>query len=193
MMNQNKETSSRNPNLESMALFYDDGFWDIFLGALFIGAALYALSGSMAAYLFSLGGLLILVIGRIAITQPRAPKPAAEFSHKIKQSFLLGLLVIIMLMLSAMWLLPAQGLLSEPTSTAIISSLMVPLMLFYFAYLINFKRLYGYAFLVAIFTFTGQFISPSAGDWTQLLAGLLIMTIGFIHLNRFLKYNALPR
>jgi len=51
-------------------LYFQDGLWDIFLGLLFLGTGLRALTGNLWFYLLVLAGVLALILGKRWITLP---------------------------------------------------------------------------------------------------------------------------
>ena len=89
-------------------------------------------------------------------------------------------------------LLPALGIAETGQTAGFILALTVPLIFVYMAYLLDFRRLYGYALLVAIFMLAAEFISTEAGAAAQVGAGMVALIVGIWRLARFLRAYPMP-
>lgn len=173
-------------------LYYEDGLFDIFLGLLFLGGGLRELTDSLWSYLFVLAGILIFVFGRRMMTLPRVGVIKFGPRRKAQRKVLFFVILTAVLLTLLLLLLPFLGITAVGPTAGLILTLVVPLIFVYMAYLMAFKRLYGYAVLVAIFMLATELISTQAGAWAQVGAGLIALITGLWHLVRFTQAYPLP-
>jgi hypothetical protein len=173
-------------------VYYEDGLWDIFLGLLLLGGGLRSLNGSLWFYLFIVAGVLAFVLGRKFMTIPRVGVIKFGPQREHRRRVLLILLLVSVLLAIALLLPPALGLAAPGAAAGLVLAFAVPLVLVYMAYLLDFRRLYGYAFLVAIFMIITELFSPEAGSWVQVGVGVIVLIVGLWQLISFLRSYPLP-
>ncbi len=173
-------------------LYFQDGLWDIFFGCLFLAGGLRTLTGSLWAWLLVLAGLLLFIYGRKMITLPRLGEIKFGPRRKARRRVLLLLIMAAVALTLFALLLPVFGIAAPGPNAGLLFALVVPLILVIMAYLMDFKRLYGYAALVAIFMLLSETASLQGGAAAQAAAGGVALTIGFWHLVQFLREYPLP-
>lgn len=173
-------------------LYFADGLWDIFFGSLFLAGGLRTLTDSLWAYLLLVAGLLLFIFGRKMITLPRLGEIKFGRQRKKRKIILLILIMVALVSTLAVLLLPVLGIATPGPTAGWFFVILVPLILAFVAYYLDFNRLYGYAVLVAIFMLITEFVGLQAGAIAQLAAGLVALIIGFWHLFHFLRDYPLP-
>jgi hypothetical protein len=173
-------------------LYFQDGLWDLFFGCLFLAGGLRTLTDSLWSYLLVLAGLLIFIFGRRLITLPRLGEIKFGRKRKTRRLTLLILILIAVALTFAVLLLPLLGIAVPGPIAGLLFAIIVPMIFVIMAYLMDFKRLYGYAALVAIYMILTEAVSLQAGAVTQIVAGLVALSIGLWHLFHFLRAYPLP-
>ena len=184
--------SLKDAERRAWTLYYEDGLWDIFLGLLFLGGGLRTLTGSLWFYLFVLAGILAFVLGRRFITLPRVGEiKFGPMREKKRRSLIIFIMVAVLLTL-VLLLLPALGIATPGPLAGLIFAAVVPLIFVYMAYMMDFRRLFGYAVLVAIFMIITEMVGTEAGAIAQTAAGIVALISGLWHLVGFLRVYPLP-
>jgi hypothetical protein len=173
-------------------LYFEDGLWDLFFGFLFLAGGLRTLADSLWSYLLVGVGLLIFIVGRRAITLPRIGVIKFGRKRRASRQKLLILILAAVVLTFAVLLLPFLGLATPGTYAGLIFAIAVPLILAIVAYFMDFRRLYGYAVLVAIFMMLTEMVSLQVGAMAQIVAGGIALLIGSWHLFHFMKKYPLP-
>jgi hypothetical protein len=86
-----------------------------------------------------------------------------------------------------MAVLPVLGIATPGPNAGLLFAVIAPMIFVIMAYLMDFKRLYGYAVLVAIYMLLTETVSVQLGAVTQIGAGLITLIIGSWHLFHFLR------
>ncbi len=173
-------------------LYFEDGLWDIFLGLLFLGGGLRGLTDSLWFYFLILAGILVFVLGRKYITLPRVGEIKFGPIRERRRRTLLILITVSVLLTFSLLLLPALGIVSPGPMAGLVFAAAVPLIFMYMAYLMDFKRLYGYALMVGFIMTITEMVGREAGYWAQVVGGLIALIIGLWHLVSFVRKYPLP-
>lgn len=178
---------------------FEDGLWDFFLGAIFLGFPLSALLDTFglsetATILFVLGYNLLTVIlfwlAKRFITMPRLG--TAKFGRaRIRRVTLSRLVLAASALLGvAVWLISSGSGVSVD-GVLILFAVNIVVVFGLMAYFLDFDRLYAYAGLWALSMPAGAFLQEHAGlgDATYLffLTGGLAVVVGVVLFVRFLK------
>jgi len=188
----NDNLSLKEAERRAWTLYHEDGLLELFLGLLFIGGGLRTLTDSLWSYLFILAGILIFVLGRRYITLPRVGLIKFGPRRKRKRRSLFIFILVAVILTILLLLLPALGIAGPGPTAGYVFALVVPLIFAYMAYQLEFKRLYVYAVLVAIFMLVVESAGTWAGAWAQFGTGLIILIVGLWHLLHFLQNYPLP-
>jgi hypothetical protein len=173
-------------------LYFQDGLWDIFFGCLFLAGGLRTLTDSLWSYLLVVAGLMIFIFGRRMITLPRLGEIKFGRKRKTRRLTLLILIMIAVALTFVVLLLPVLGIATPGPNAGLLFAIIVPMIFVIMAYLMDFKRLYGYAALVTIYMILTEMVSSQAGAVAQIVAGLVALSIGFWYLFHFLRDYPLP-
>jgi len=184
--------SLKDAERRAWTLYYEDGLWDIFFGLLFLGGGLRELTGSLWFYLLVLAGVLAFILGRKYITIPRVGVIKFGPERESRRRVLLVIILVAVLMTFVLLLLPALGIVVPGALAGLVFAAVVPFIFVTMAYLMDFRRLYGYAVLVAIFMILTEVVSLEAGAWAQAAAGMIALIVGLWHLLHFLRAYPLP-
>ena len=184
--------SLKDAERKAWTIYFEDGFWDIFFGLLFLGGGLRALTDNLWSYLLVLAGILSIILGRKYITVPRLGAIKFGPKREKRRSVLMALIVTAVALTFLALLLPLLGVSPGPNA-GLIFAIIVPMIFVIMAYLMDFKRLYGYAALAAIFIVLTETVSMQAGAVAQIVAGLIALIVGLWHLLRFLRRYPLPQ
>jgi hypothetical protein len=168
-------------------LYFQDGLWDIFLGLLFLGGGLRALTGSLWFYLLVAAGILVFILGKRWLTLPRLGQikfgPQRKARTNVVRIVVLGVMIItaVIYLLATIW----GDMRGIPVGWLFV--FMVPGVFLLMAYMMDFKRLYLYSVLVALFVVAGEFIGDPTAAWAQIMAGVIPLLVGLLLLVRFLR------
>lgn len=173
-------------------LYFKDGLWDLFFGFLFLAGGLRTLTGSLWAYLLLAVGLLLFIVGRRAITLPRLGEIKFGPKREARRRTLLILILATVALTFAVLLLPLLGIAAPGANAGLVFALVVPLILAIVAYFMDFRRLYGYAALAAIFMILTEVVSMQVGAIAQIFAGGIALLVGSWHLFHFIQEYPLP-
>ena len=184
--------SLKDAERRAWTLYFQDGLWDLFFGFLFLAGGLRTLTDSLWAYLLVAAGLLLFIYGRKMITLPRLGEIKFGPRRKARRLVLLILIMVAVAMTFVILLLPVLGVTALGSNAGLLFAVIVPMIFVFMAYLMDFKRLYGYAVLVAIYILLTETVSLQAGAIAQVAAGLVAISIGSWHLFQFLRDYPLP-
>jgi MFS family permease len=173
-------------------LYFEDGLWDLFFGFLFLAGGLRTLTDSLWAYLLVVAGILIFIVGRRVLTLPRLGGIKFGPKRQARRQKLMILILVALALTLAVLLLPVLGVATPGAYAGLIFAAIVPLILAVVAYFMDFRRLYGYAVLVAIFMMLMEMVSLQAGAMAEIVAGSIALLIGSWHLLHFMKEYPLP-
>ncbi len=187
---------------------FEDGLWDIFIGIIILSLGLSTLLGSLLnlpelwitilpVAILNIIAFLIFYLGKKFITIPRIGfvkfGPKRKSKH-LKLKLFLGFSFILNLVL---FILPFTGLISSIQFEPLLMSLLLGILFFTFpfcviAYLLDFTRLYFYAFLAGIGLFLTQLLNAIVGSvMSPFLTfgsfGVLIIVIGLYYFIHFLR------
>ena len=161
-------------------LYFQDGLWDIFLGLLFLGGGLRSLTGNLWFYLLIAAGVLALILGKRWLTLPRLGQINFSPQRRARQNVLRVAILAVVLLTAALALwtaLPAGW----------IFVVLVPGIFLLMAYMMDFKRLYFYAILIAGFVVITEVYGDPLAAWAQIVAGLVPLSVGLVLLVQFLR------
>lgn len=168
-------------------LYFQDGLWDIFFGLLFLGGGLRALTGNLWYYLLVAAGVLVLILGKRWITLPRLGQINYSQKRKARTNVVRIVALAAMIFTAVVFIIGVNGAETSDFPVGWVFVLMVPGVLILMAYMMDFKRLYGYAVLVAGFMVITELYGDPMAAWAQIFAGLVPLTVGIILLVRFLR------
>jgi hypothetical protein len=184
--------SLKDAERRAWTLYFQDGLWDLFFGFLFLAGGLRTLTDSLWSYLLVAAGLLLFIYGRKVITLPRLGEIKFGPKRKTRRLTLLILIMVAVALTFAVLLLSVLGIATPGPNAGLLFAVIVPMIFVIMAFLMDFKRLYGYAALVAIYILLTETVSLQAGGIAQVAAGLIAITIGLWHLIHFLRDYPLP-
>lgn len=172
-------------------LYFEDGLWDIFFGLLFLAGGLRSLTGSLWYYLLVIAGILALFLGKRWLTLPRLGLikfgPQRKARTKIVRIVIIGAVIIT----AVVFILAITGANLPGTAVGWLFVFMLPGVFLLMAYMMDFKRLYLYTVLVAIFTVASELVGGKTAAWAQIIAGVIPLLVGIFLLFRFLhRYPA---
>ncbi|MFX0076288.1 MAG: hypothetical protein ACFE96_12660 [Candidatus Hermodarchaeota archaeon] len=193
---------------------FEDGLWDIFIGIIILSLGLSTLLGSLLSLpdlwitilpvaILNIIAFLIFYLGKKFITIPRIGFVKFGLKRKskhLKLKLFLGAYFILNLVL---FILPFTGLISRIQLEPLLMSLFIGILFFTFpfcviAYLLDFTRLYFYAFLAGIGLFLIQLLNPIVGSviapfLTFGSFGVFIIVIGLYYFIHFLRKYPLSK
>ncbi|MDX1416937.1 MAG: hypothetical protein R3293_22225, partial [Candidatus Promineifilaceae bacterium] len=187
-----EDLSLKKAERRAWTLYYEDGLWDIFLGLMFLGGGLRTLTDNLWFYLFILAGPLVVVLGRMKMTLPRIGVIKFGTRRKQRRRVLIVVIVIAVILTFLLMLIPALGIAAPGAAAGYVLALTVPLVFVYMAYLLEFRRLYGYAVLVAATMILTEVVGVRAGAWAQVITGTIALLVGLWHLVHFLRSYPIP-
>jgi hypothetical protein len=173
-------------------LYFEDGLWDLFFGFLFLAGGLRTLTDSLWSWLLVAAGLLVFILGRRMITIPRLGEIKFGPKRQARRQTLIILILVAVVLTFAVLLLPVLGMATPGPNAGLLFAAAVPMILVIIAYLMDFKRLYGYAALMAIFMIVTEMVGQPAGAMAQVIAGMIALLVGLWHLFHFLRAYPLP-
>ena len=168
-------------------LYFQDGLWDIFFGLLFLGGGLRALTGNLWYYLLVAAGVLVLILGKRWITLPRLGQINYSQKRKARTNVVRIVALAAMIFTAVVFVIGVNSAETSDFPVGWVFVFMVPGVLILMAYMMDFKRLYGYAVLVAGFMVITELYGDPMAAWAQIFAGLVPLTVGIILLVRFLR------
>lgn len=172
--------------------YFEDGFWDIFMGLLMLTTGIRSLTDNVWFTLGILAALLISVIGKKLITIPRIGRVKFGPARKVKQKKLAAVLIISVLVTLALLLLPHSGLALPKISISPIMAIWIAVIFGLLAYYMDFGRLYAYGLLFAISEVLWGLFGKPIGPIAHTVSGIVILFIGLVLLTRFLHKYPLP-
>jgi len=176
--------------------YFEDGLWDVFLGAMLLIGGIRSLTDNVWYTLLVLSLVPVVPLGKKLITIPRLGYVKFGPGRKLKLGKAKAALVISVLAVFALFLLPVlfthSGL---PLPGIPVSPIMAAWIAVFFgvlAYYLDFKRLYAYGLLYGMSeVIWGQFGKP-VGSVAQTIMGIAILVIGLVVFVRFLQRFPLP-
>ena len=168
-------------------LYFQDGLWDIFFGLLFLGTGLRNLTDNLWFYLLVLAGVLAIILGKRWITLPRLGQINYSPQRKTRQNVVRYVVLAVMIFTAVVYFMGITGAETSEIPIGWVFVVLVPGVFFLMAYMLDFKRLYGYAVLVAGFMVITELYGDPAAAWAQIIAGLVPLTVGIVLLVRFLR------
>ena len=168
-------------------LYFQDGLWDIFFGLLFLGTGLRNLTDNLWFYLLVLAGVLAIILGKRWITLPRLGQINYSPQRKARQNVVRYVVLAVMIFTAVVYFMGITGAETSEIPIGWVFVVLVPGVFLLMAYMLDFKRLYGYAVLVAGFMVITELYGDPAAAWAQIVAGLVPLTVGIVLLVRFLR------
>jgi hypothetical protein len=184
--------SLENVERRAWTLYFEDGLWDLFFGFLFFGGGLRAVTDSLWAYLLVAVGVLLVIFGKRWLTLPRLGAIKFGPKRKARRQTLFILIMVAVVLTFVVLLLPVLDIATPGPHAGLLFALLVPLILGIVAYFLDFRRLYVYAVLAAIFMMVTETVSLQAGAVAQMIAGGIALLIGLWNLWHFLREYPLP-
>lgn len=188
--------------------FHSDGLWELALGLIIFAGVFRGLLPDLGVSIpvaqimsiaVALSGALIVGIGKKRITIPRLGFVQFGHDRKKRQRWLYGIIFLLIVITWMIWMLAASGAedsVAEFNSTNLIMSGVVTLLILFafgaMAFLLDYRRFYFYAFLVAIreplFVYLKYYTSWKGVYFiTDGIPALILLIIGAITLMAFLR------
>jgi hypothetical protein len=172
--------------------YFDDGLWDIFLGAMFLIGGIRALTENVWYTLLVAPLVLVLPVGKKLVTTPRLGYVKFGPARKLKLGKAFIALTVSVLTIFTLQLLTRSGLSLPIVPMSPIMAVWIAVFFGILAYYLDFRRLYAYGLLYAISeVLWGQF-GKSIGAVTQTIWATAILLVGLIVFARFLRKYPLP-
>ena len=173
--------------------YFADGLWEIFLATLMLTTFLRTYTNSLWAYLLMAGGILAMVIGKKRITEPRLGRVKFGPHREARRSTLMVIILVVVVASAVLLVLPQMGVdMRMGNWVGIALAGMVTAVFLVTAYLLNFRRMYGYAGLIGGAIFITEVWGEAAGMWAHLIGGLLLLAAGLFLLVQFLRRYDIP-
>jgi len=173
--------------------YFEDGLWDIFLGAILLIGGIRSVTDYVWYTLLILPLILVLPLGKRLITTPRLGHVKFGPSREAKQEKAMVALIISVLAIFALLLLGNSGLALPPKM--LISPMMAVWIAVIFgalAYYLDFWRLFAYGLLFAISEVLWGLFGGYIGAMAQTIFGIGVLLIGLFVLARFLRKYPQP-
>lgn len=168
-------------------LYFEDGLWDIFLGLLFLGGGLRALTDNRWFYLLVAAGILVFILGKRWITLPRLGQINYGPQRKARLTVVRLVGLAVMIYTAVIFVMAVSGVDFGAAPVGWIFVLLVPGVFLLMAYMMDFTRLYGYTILITLFMVASELVGDPLAAWTQIIAGLVPLALGLVLLARFLR------
>lgn len=185
---------SQNINLKeierkSWTSYFQDGFWDIFIGLLMLGMGLNLLVDANDWYIAVLWlvGLLIMIVGRRLITIPRVGRVKFGPERRIKQKKVIIVLVISLIVGLAVSFIPLSGVEPSKIVVAAVAGVWIILIFSLVSYFMDFRRLYAYGLLFAISMALAMALDDLIPTILFLISGSIALLVGLVVLIRFIR------
>lgn len=173
--------------------YFEDGLWDIFLGAMLLIGGIRSVTDYVWYTLLILPLILVFMLGKRLITTPRLGHVKFGPSRKAKQEKAMVALIISVLAILSLLLLRNSGLALPPK--VLISPMMAVWIAVIFgvlAYYLDFWRLFAYGLLFAISEALWGLFGGYIGAMAQTISGVAVLLIGLFVLARFLRKYPQP-
>jgi MFS family permease len=185
---------SQNINLKeierkSWTSYFQDGFYDIFMGLLMLGMGLNLLVDANDWYIAVLWlvGLLILIIGRRLITIPRVGRVKFGPERRIKQKKVVIVLMISLIVGLALSFIPLSGVEPSKIVVAAVAGVWIILIFSLVAYFMDFRRLYAYGLLFAISMALANALDDLIPTILFFASGSIALLVGLVVLIRLIR------
>lgn len=173
--------------------YFQDGFWDLFLGLLMLGMGLFALVGQVLWYLVILAvAVLLPILGRRLVTVPRLGRVTYGPTRRVKVWKTVVILSVSVLLGIAFFMLRWLGVALPPWAIATVIAVWFATVFGFVAYYMELRRLYAYGAL-----FTASFVLillplHPVGVVAFFVSGGLACATGAAMLVRFLRRYPRP-
>ena len=171
---------------------FEDGLADISIGSMMVGSGLRSLTDSLWYYLFILGGVLFMLVGKRLITTPRMGQvrfsPERRAKHRKIRLIVLSAVAVTwaLALLSMLGRAPAGGLVPPVLVIGVTAVFML------IAYYTGFERMYLYGLLMGIYMILTETVGHPGGPVTGIVAGGVALYIGAVVLARFVGAYPVP-
>lgn len=173
--------------------YFADGLWEIFLATLMLTTFLRTYTDSWWAYLLMAGGILAMIFGKKYITEPRLGRVKFGPRREARRSTLTVIILVVVVATAVLLALPQLGVdMRMGNWVGIALAGMVTAVFLFMAYLLNFRRMYGYAWMIGGAMFITEVWGETAGMWAHLIGGLLLLAAGLFLLAQFLRRHNVP-
>jgi len=188
---------------------FEDGLWDMLLGAIFMFLAIYPITRELLGpewnIVLFLGGLGLLTVGQLAlrhfISAPRLGYARPRRSPKLRLLLIFTVIMVILTTSLLLVTLLSPGSEAAPSATAVTSTergytvdlivlLVIGGLFSAMGYFFGVSRLYIYGWVIGLANLASIYMSHNAG-WSfniplAVVAGMILL-IGFVLLGRFLR------
>jgi hypothetical protein len=157
--------------------YFEDGFWDLFFGIMFLTAGLRGLTDNV---LFTLGifvALVVFIIGKRTITIPRIGKVKFGQIRRDRQLKVFVMIIVSLIAIMALLLLPQSGIALANIPTSPIMAIWIALFFAMLAYLMDFRRLYLYGLMFAMSEFLWGLFGKPLGPISNIVFGIIVVFI----------------
>jgi len=192
---------------------FQDGFWDIFLGWLFLGLSIATFGdtfglpaevGSMIIMLcWNTIAVLFLILGKKFITIPRIGFVKFGAKRKKLKKRLLAFLIFNVFLAFLLLFVNISGFFKSLnigglTEPLVVGLLLITVPLSILAYFLEFNRLYIYAIFFGLGFFISELLYPLVGSPLDLFlslgsVGIVVIFIGLVYLVLFLRKYSLSQ
>ncbi|HUV52511.1 MAG TPA: hypothetical protein VMW64_05490 [Dehalococcoidia bacterium] len=175
--------------------YFQDGFWDIFMGLLMLGMGINIAFESTIWYGVVLAiAVLIVTVGRKLITEPRIGRVKFGPARKVKQWAIIVVLTISFLFGIGMFVASYYGADIPRELMATIAGVWFCIVFSLMAYFMDFSRLFVYGLLLSASFAIAIAYSDTITIIVFFASAAIALPIGLVMLTRFLRrYPRLPK
>ena len=167
--------------------YFEDGFWDIFFGVMFITGGIRTLTDNVAFTLLMIVAVAIPILGKWYITVPRLGM--VKFGPrrvKGQMYMLLIILAAVIISVTILFISQSRGF-EERLLGDVVFGVMVIVVTGAMGHYFEYPRLIVHGFIfAALMLISGQY-GWEAGGYAYLVGGAISLTIGLLTLGAFLK------
>lgn len=179
--------------------YFEDGFWDIFMGLLMLSLGINILTDESAiGYALLALAVVLGPVGRRFITYPRIGRVKFGPLRQVKRRKIMFIVIVCVVLGLFGWIMGATG--SNPdieapdAITGLIFGIAFLAIFGSMAYFMDFKRMYAYGLLLAISMALTESLDNSVGPIVMCASGAATTSIGFAITACFIrKYPKLAR
>jgi hypothetical protein len=183
----NANTDLKQIERKAWTIYFQDGFWDIYMGLLMLGIGLNILIDTEWYTLLMIAPILLMIIGKRFITTPRLGR--VKFgSERQKKRFVVAIVLAVSVLLGIIFVaLQANGIHLPKASAAAVFGINAVLVFGLMAYFLDCKRMYLYGLLLAIAFSLDTLINDPLASTAFLVFGSAALIFGLALFIIFLR------